>query len=419
MEISAKGLRVTEMAHTVKSQRDEYYDAKRQSAEMRIFRELRKISKIGRETYFIARQNKAEISNIKKCLDGFQTLMETIVGKEEVEAAIVKQELEPIPETPELEEQARRLDDYLEDYNEEHDSLNGTLVIDENLEDSVIVDELYEGVWNPDSSVVVDEVVPLTKKQIIDKERRLDVEEKLKAHNFQNCDNEGWSFERYVELQDEVQKAWSPVTISKPINPAVFRKRYGRDWDESMTLHCDFGGSRGEGPRVQKPKGWEERRDKERAAKAAAKAKEAKDNAKAKLRVKPKTSESKPKKDKGIGKKSSKPSDPSASASSSSEKYQKHAPTKTVKTKAELKFIQEDNPADKAKIDEVFDSDSSSDDFQMERSPIKLRGQEKLRAAKRKAEGELVASTSKPCKKPKLVEPSVSRQIAKYKIIPQ
>ena len=401
------------MAHTVKSQRDEYYDAKRQSAEMKIFRELRKISKIGRETYFIAKQNKAEISNIKKCLDGFQTLMESIVGKEEVETAILKQELEPIPETPELEEQARRLDDYLEDYNEENDSLNGTLVIDENLEDSVIVEELYEGIWNPDSSVIVDEVVPLTKDQIIDKERRLDVEEKLKAHNFQNCDNDGWSFERYVELQDEVQKAWSPVTISKPINPTVFRKRYGKDWNESMNLHCDFGGSRGEGPRVQKPKGWEVRRDKERAAKAAAKAKEVKDKAKAKLRAKSKTSETKPKKDKGNGKKSSVP------PSTSSEKYQKYAPTKTVKTKAELKFIQEDNPADKAKIDEIFDSDTSSDDFQMERSPIKLRGQEKLRAAKRKAEDEPLASTSKSSKKQKLEEPSVSRQIAKYKIIPQ
>ena len=55
----------------------------------------------------------------------------------------------------------------------------------------------------------------------------------------------------------------------------------------------------------------------------------------------------------------------------------------------------------------------------MERSPIKLRGQEKLRAAKRKAEEEPVASTSKSCKKQKLEEPSVSRQIAKYKIIPQ
>ena len=396
MEICAKGMRVTEMAHTLKSQRDEYQSAKRQSAEMKIFRELRKISRVSRETYLLARQNHVEISNIKKCFNAFQEIMETVVGKEEVESAIVKQRLEPIPERPDLEDEATRLDNYLEDPNEE-DDFNNTLVIDEGLEDSVIVDELYEGIWNPDSSVLVDDVIPLTKEQALDKERRLDVEEKLKSHKFQDCGEGGWSFERYVDLQTEIQSKWSPVTISKPINPKVFRKRYGKDWDESMNLHADFGGTRGEGPRIQKPQGWRARRDQERA-----------DNATKLEEIK--ATVKKTNKGKGKGKSSTaKPSD----------KYKKHAPVK-VKTKAELKFIQENNPADNEKVDEVFDdsSDSSGDDFQMERSPVKLRGQEKLKAMKRKAE-EPVAGFSGNAKKQKTSGSSISRQIAKFKVIPQ
>ena len=381
------------MAHTIKKERDAFHDAKRQAAEMKIFKELRKIRNFARETYLISRKNRAELSNQRKVLDGLEKTIKEIAEPATVDANIASMELEPIPEQEELDGEATVLENYLDDDDEDRNLSDISLVIDEEPQDNDVIEELYAGVPDPDSSVLMDKIVPLRPNQELIRQRRLGIEDEVMKAGFHGLPNEGWNFKNYVDLQDRIQAGFSPVTISAPSKPDVFRKRYGKDWLPTMKLHADFGGTRGKGPRIQKPLGW-----KDRIAKEKAELEEVQEIKIEAVEEQPPKKATKLSKNGGKGKKNK------------------------VPTKAQVKFYVEDNPADNAKIDEIFDDSSDMEDFQVERSPVKLRSQEKLRAAKRKAE-EPIEGTSMKAKKAKHVNSlkgkTISQHIAKWKIIPQ
>lgn len=310
------------MTNTVKSQRDAYHDKKRSNAEKLIFQELRFIRNLGKESYRVARRNSIEISNLRKCFDAIQE----VIGPEEVNKMIAKADLQTIPEEDELIYEAE-----IEEMTEKDcliDLSDASLIIDEDSAE----EQLFGEITNPDSSVEVDKVMPLTEQQEILRSRRLQLEKEISTASINLLPDGPWSYKAYQDLQEEVHNAFSPVEIAAPSNPAKFKKRYGHSWQPHMTLHTDFGGSRAEGPRLQKDKGWKEKVKEEKEKLEA----EAKQVPKPKLRSNSKNSKSKnnnledkPPKDKGVGKKSVR------------------------------KFIQEPNPADDEDEDNVFDSDDS------------------------------------------------------------
>lgn len=319
------------MCHTVKSQRDSYHDMKRSKAEKLIFQELRFIRNLGKESYRVARKNQVEVANMRKIIDAIQD----VVGAEKVNEIIMQSGLEPVPEEPELIEEAQIEENTEKD--ELIDLSNESLIIDTDSAE----EELIGDITNPDSSIEISKVVPLTEQQAIAKERRLQLEKEIETAGVSLLPDGPYSYKAYIDLQDEIQRGFSPVVIAAPSDPAKFKRRYGFDWTPDMTRHVDFGGSRAEGPRIQKPEGWKAKVKAEEAALAKEKAsldkKPTRSGAKKKPQPKPKSetqsgSEARPPKDKGKGKKST------------------------------LRFIQEDNPADNEPVvDDVFDD--SEDDF--------------------------------------------------------
>ena len=377
LETLVKLLRVTEMAHTIKSERDSYHDAKRTSAEIRLFKEIRKIKNLARETYLISRKNRVELANQRKILDGLALTIKEIGEPATVDANIAKMNLEPIPEQEELEAEATVLENYLDDMDEDKNLSDVSLIIDEDLNEDEVAEELYPEIKDPDSSIHVDKIVALKPHQEIARKRRLDIEKEVEFAGFHGLPDQGWSFKNYVDLQDRIQAQYAPVRISAPSKPGVFRKRYGTDWLPSMTNHADFGGSRGENPRIQKPLGWKDRVAQEKAALEEVQEVKVEDDVE-----KQHAKIDKMTKNGGKGKKS---------------KLTLGTKKSKLAKATRPKFVMEDNPADNARIDDIFD-DTSSDDFQNERSPVKLRSQEKLKTTKRKADEPMAGTSKKPKK---------------------
>ena len=183
----------------------------------------------------------------------FNALHKTI-GLESLTKHITESGLEPIPEDPEAEEQAEI-------------ELQEEIINLDNRDDNVIqnqddlVNELYGkvDVTNPDDSIFITEEKDLTPAQMASKKRHDQIANEVSKsqHHFEIHD-EGWSFEKYLELVEQVCEE-RVTEVGEPTSQANFRKRYKKDWDPDMTHVVDFDIPRSKTRNTYKPRGWEER----------------------------------------------------------------------------------------------------------------------------------------------------------------
>ena len=237
-------MRITEMTHTLKKQKDEFLDAKRSNAESSLMKELKAIRNLARENFRLAKRNQYEIFELNKRF----LAMAHHIDKDAISSILSKVSLSPIPEGVLLEEELDEIENRDEVQNQQADEdldlSEPELVIDEDAID----EDLY-------GDLAIEKVIPLTDEQKCSKERRLQIEKEIRDHDFHGMTGGGYSYEEYVNLQDRVQANYSEQRICAPTNPSVFQKRYGKPWRANMTSLTDFAGTRAS-TRIQKPKGW-------------------------------------------------------------------------------------------------------------------------------------------------------------------
>lgn len=248
MSNHGKLLRIIDMSNFVKNQRDKFHDEKRMSEARIILKNLSYIRNLSKETYRIAKKNQLELKNLRKAVDAIQETM----GMDFLNEKICQKGLEPIPEEEELAEMADEVEvhevDNLLDISEE------SLIIDE----ETMNEEVYGNITNPDSSIEVDQVLPLTEEQKLRRDRRIQIQKEMDEHDFHGIDDKPYSFESYLKLNKKIQKGFSPTPIAPPNKPQTFLKRYKHPWTPDMNVHAAFGGTRAKA-RIQKPLGWKKR----------------------------------------------------------------------------------------------------------------------------------------------------------------
>ena len=245
-----KSLRLQEIFHNVKTDRDNYHDAKRTSAEMAILHEIKRCNAYQNIQLRKMLKMEKRLSNIEKV---FNALHKTI-GLESFSKNIAEAGLEPIPEDPEAEEQAEI-------------ELQEEIINLDNRDDNIIqnqdelVEELYGKVRvpNPDDSLIITEEKDLTPAQLASKKRHDQIADEVSKsqHHFEIHDG-GWSFEKYLELVEQVCEE-KITEVGKPTSQETFRKRYNKEWEPDMTRLVDFDIPRSKTRNTYKPREWEER----------------------------------------------------------------------------------------------------------------------------------------------------------------
>ena len=81
------------------------------------------------------------------------------------------------------------------------------LIIDE----ETINEEVYGNITNPDSSIEVDQVLPLTEEQKLRRDRRIQIQNEMEEHDFHGIEDKPYSFESYLKLNKKIQKGFSPT----------------------------------------------------------------------------------------------------------------------------------------------------------------------------------------------------------------
>ena len=249
-----KSLRLQEIFHNVKKDRDAYHDAKRTSAEKAILHEIKRSNAYQNIQLRKMLKMEKRLSNIEKL---FNSLHKSI-GMDTFTKQIAEAGLEPIPENPELERLAEiELEEEI--INIDNREVN---VIDNEPE---LVEQLYGAVDvpNPDESIIITEEKDLTPAQLASKKRYDQIAEEVSKtkHQFEIHDD-GWSFDKYLDLVENV--CYDKLTeVGEPTSQESFRKRYKKDWTPDMNLVAKFDIPRSKSRNTYKPRGWEERVKKE------------------------------------------------------------------------------------------------------------------------------------------------------------
>ena len=102
------------MTHTLKKQRDEFFDAKRSSAESSLMKELKAIRNLARENFRLAKRNQYEIFELNKRF----LAMAYHIDKDAISSIMSKVSLSPIPEGVLLEEELDEVEERDESQNQ-------------------------------------------------------------------------------------------------------------------------------------------------------------------------------------------------------------------------------------------------------------------------------------------------------------
>ena len=245
----AKLLRITDLHHKVKIDRDSYHDGKRTSAEVTLLQEMRKCNARGNILLREMLTIKSRMSNMEKQMNA---LYKTI-GLEGLMKNLGDERLETIPEQEEVENEVEvQITNEIVRIQNQEDGQTDIKVEDEILED------LYGNnkVRDPDSSLEVVNEKELTREQVIYKKRNEAIAEAKETHGFNvELGDEAFTYTRYANLMENIEKYnFTGLTkVGPPKSPKEFKRRYGFDWTESMTLVRDFDPGRAQG-RISQPR---------------------------------------------------------------------------------------------------------------------------------------------------------------------
>ena len=246
-------MRLQEIFHNVKKDRDGYAEAKRTSAEKAILHEIKRCNAFQNIQLRKTLRLEKKISNIEKMFDALQKT----IGLDSFTKYILDAKLDPIPE----DQEAERLAEV---------EIEKEIINIDNRDDMPIEDEdelnkcLYGEVNfpNPDDSLLITEEHELTPAQAAAKSHHDQIaNEVAKTKHHYDLHGDAWSYEKYLDLVQHV--AENRVTeIGAPTSQENFKKRYGKSWEPNMTLLADFDVPRSK-QRHSKPRDWEERVEKE------------------------------------------------------------------------------------------------------------------------------------------------------------
>ena len=258
VDMLTKSNRIHEIFHTVKKDRDAYFDSKRSAAEIVILNELKKIT--AAKNIQLRKQliMDKRLANIEKAFDA----MIQYTGMENFPFQEVG--IEYTPTINEAEEQVKEM------------IKQEVIEIDKRIENREMLveketelrQELYDAtaVPDPDASLVIDEEVELTVSQRAAKERReMIAKDANKTRHSYDLHDGAWNYKQYLGLIKQVNtRPGSETEVCEPVDPAKFRRRYGKDWEPHMTKVSSFDVPRSK-TRGSKPKEWEARADLEEA----------------------------------------------------------------------------------------------------------------------------------------------------------
>ena len=232
----SKLLRLLDIHHKIKLDRDAFHDDKRTNAEARILSEVKTAT--ARGNVLLKKMLKVErrVSNIEKLIEA---LYKT-VGFEGLMKNIAENAPEPIPEDGEIEEEA---DVEITQELVRLQTLDGNddKVIENEDE---LMDELYGNVTvsDPDELTIVT-TKELTHAQILYRKRYESVAAAKEIHGFHVTVGEGpYSHKRYSDLMSDIERYnFTGLTeVGPPISQDKFKDRYKKYWEPHMTLVSDF-----------------------------------------------------------------------------------------------------------------------------------------------------------------------------------
>lgn len=258
VDMLTKSNRIHEIFHTVKKDRDAYFDEKRSAAEIVILSELKKIT--AAKNILLRKQliMDKRLANIEKAMDAMiQYLEMDTFPFHEVG-------IEYTPTANEADEQVKTM------INQEVAELDKRIDNREMLveNETQLRQELYGSVSvpDPDASLVIDEEVELSDSQKAAKERREMIsKDATKTRHSYDLHDGAWNYRQYLDLIKQVNsRPGAETEVCEPADPAKFRRRYGKDWEPHMTKVSDFDVPRSK-TRGSKPKEWEARANLEEA----------------------------------------------------------------------------------------------------------------------------------------------------------
>ena len=233
----SKLLRLIDLHHKLKLDRDAFHNDKRTSAEIRILNEVKTATARGNVLLRKMLKMERRVTNIEKLIDAlFKT-----VGSEGLMKSIADAPPEPIPEENQLEEEAD-VELTQEIIRIQNDGGND----DETIEDEdELMEELFGNVTtlDPDSSLMLVEEKDLTPEQILYRKRYEKVAEAKEVHGFHVTVGEGpFSHQRYSDLMSNIEKYnFTGLTeVGPPISQDRFKDRYKFYWQPNMKLVSDF-----------------------------------------------------------------------------------------------------------------------------------------------------------------------------------
>ena len=259
----AKMLRLMDIHHKIKSDRDSYHDGKRMSAEVAILNEVRKCNARGNILLRKMLSTEGRISNIEKQINA---LYKT-VGFEGLMKNLGQERLEPIPEVEELDQEVdvQITNEVIRIKGQE----DGIYDLKQEIKEETL-EELYGAneVPDPDSSMQIVDEKELTHEQRLYKKRFQAVAEAKETHGFNvTLGDAPFTYTRYAELMENIERFnFTGLThVGPPAKPEEFHKRYGYHWTEKMTLVRDFDPRRALG-RISQPRYLKDRVAEEKAA---------------------------------------------------------------------------------------------------------------------------------------------------------
>ena len=255
-----QSLRISDIQHKVKIDRDTYHDSKRTAFELKAFSEMKKINAHSSAMLkkLILIENRME--NVEKRLDAIYKLPSI---SEHVKKLFVAEEPVMIPTDEEAVAQVEV------EFQEELIKVDGANDDDAISNEDELINTLYdETARDPDSSLQVIDEMELTEDQILTQKRNELIASVKKTHGFdvnlEDYDNEepGFTYTKYGDLLHDVQSRniLGKTPIGQPTDQHSFHSRYGKFWRPDMKQMSAFDKTI---PRVTQPHHVEEEIEKE------------------------------------------------------------------------------------------------------------------------------------------------------------
>ena len=256
-----QSLRISDIQHKVKIDRDTYHDSKRTAFELKAFAEMKKINANSNAMLkkLIVIENRME--NVEKRLDAIYKLPAI---SENVRKLFVAEQPVMIPTEEEAAGHAEV------EFQEELIKVDGANDDDAISNEDELINTLYdETARDPDSSLQVIDEMELTEDQILTQKRNELIASVKKTHGFdvnlEDYDNEeepGFTYTKYGDLLHDVQSrnVLGKTPIGEPTDQHGFHSRYGKFWTPDMKQMSSFEKAI---PRVTQPHHVEEEIEKE------------------------------------------------------------------------------------------------------------------------------------------------------------